>query len=127
MQLAGTYKVNNVDVSFTQKVAGVTTSCNATTPCTCTTSQPCTGTVATCSLTAPCNAQGTTLVTSPIAAACVACHDSAPAIDHMQTNRATIWEPRNIALTKPQKEECLICHGPNRIANIALVHTDRTP
>jgi hypothetical protein len=83
--------------------------------------------VATCSLTAPCNAQGTTLVNSPIAAACVACHDTPPAIDHMQTNGASIWEPRSIALTKPQKEECLICHGPNRLASIALVHSDRTP
>ncbi|HEX7840120.1 MAG TPA: OmcA/MtrC family decaheme c-type cytochrome [Kofleriaceae bacterium] len=125
--LAGTYKVNNIDVSYTQKIGSVTTSCNATTPCTCTTSQPCTGVVAACSLAAPCNAQGTTLVNSPIAAACVACHDSSSAIDHMQTNGASIWEPRSIALTKPQKEECLICHGPNRLANIALVHTDRTP
>lgn len=125
--LAGTYRVNSVDVSFTQKIGGATSACTAGTPCTCTTAQPCTGTVAVCSPTAPCNAQPTTLVNSPIAAACVACHDSAPAIDHMQTNGASIWEARATALTKPQKEECLICHGPNRIAGIALVHTDKTP
>ena len=125
--ISGTYPVNNVAVTFTQKVSGVTNPCNASTPCTCTTAQPCTGVVATCSLTAPCEAQGRTLVTSPIAAACVACHDTPSAVDHMQTNGASIWEPRSTALTKPQKEECLICHGPNRIANIALVHTDKTP
>jgi OmcA/MtrC family decaheme c-type cytochrome len=125
--LAGTYTVNNVDVTFTQKIGGATTTCTASTPCTCTTAQSCTGVVAACSLTSPCNAQGTTLMTSPIAAACVACHDAPSAVDHMQTNGASIWEPRAIALTKPQKEECLICHGPNRIAGIALVHTDQTP
>jgi OmcA/MtrC family decaheme c-type cytochrome len=127
VDISGTYTVNNVAVSFTQKVGAATNPCNAGTPCTCTTALPCTGVVASCSLTAPCNAQGTTLVNSPIAAACVACHDVPSAVDHMQTNGASIWEPRATALTKPQKEECLICHGPNRLANIALVHTDRTP
>ena len=83
--------------------------------------------MAVCSTTAPCNAQPTTLVNSPIAAACVACHDSPPAIDHMQTNGASVWERRDKAFSKPQKEECLICHGPNRIAAISLVHTDKTP
>ncbi|HEX8111095.1 MAG TPA: OmcA/MtrC family decaheme c-type cytochrome [Kofleriaceae bacterium] len=125
--ISGTYAVNNVQVSFTQKISGVTNPCNASTPCTCTTAQPCTGVVATCTPTTPCQAQPTTLVNSPIAAACVACHDSPSAVDHMQTNGASIWEPRSIALNKPQKEECLICHGPNRIAGIALVHTDKTP
>jgi OmcA/MtrC family decaheme c-type cytochrome len=127
VDLAGTYTVSNLAVSFTQKVGSATNACNETTPCTCTTTLPCTGVVATCSLTAPCQPQGTTLVTSPIAAACVACHDTAPAVDHMQTNGASVWEPRSIAISKPQKEECLICHGPNRLANISLVHTDRTP
>jgi hypothetical protein len=46
----------------------------------------------------------------------------------MQTNGALFWQPRSM-LRDPQrqKEECLICHGPNRLANIALVHTDKTP
>jgi OmcA/MtrC family decaheme c-type cytochrome len=69
----------------------------------------------------------TTLVSSPITAACSACHDSSAAIDHMQTNGGSFWEPRSTALTKPQQEECLICHGPNRIAAISLVHLDKTP
>ncbi len=68
----------------------------------------------------------TTLVISPIAAACSACHDSPAAVDHMQTNGASFWEPRSGLATKPL-EQCLICHGPNRIASISLVHLDRTP
>jgi hypothetical protein len=83
--------------------------------------------VATCSTTAPCQAQTSTLVSSPIASACVACHDTAAAADHMQTNGASIWEPRALAFSKPQKEQCLICHGPNRIAGISLVHTVKAP
>jgi OmcA/MtrC family decaheme c-type cytochrome len=69
----------------------------------------------------------TTLIVSPIMAACSACHDSPPAIDHMQTNGGSFWEPRSVAFTKPQEEQCLICHGPNRVAAISLVHADRTP
>jgi OmcA/MtrC family decaheme c-type cytochrome len=72
-------------------------------------------------------AASTTLVISPIVAACSACHDSPAAVDHMQTNGGSFWEPRSTALTKPQQEECLICHGPNRIAAISLVHLDKTP
>jgi OmcA/MtrC family decaheme c-type cytochrome len=124
--ITGPYTVNSVAVDFSQKIGSVTTPCTGGS-CTCTTAQPCTGVVATCSAASPCQAQGTTRVNSPIAAACSACHDSAPAIDHMQTNGASLWEPRSTALTKPQKEECLICHGPNRLAAISLVHTDRTP
>lgn len=125
--ISGPYTVNNLAVNFSQKIGSVTTACTSDTPCTCTTGQPCTGVVKACSTAAPCDAQGTTLVNSPIASACVACHDSAPAVDHMQVNGASIWEPRGTALAKPQKEQCLICHGPNRIAGISLVHSDRTP
>jgi OmcA/MtrC family decaheme c-type cytochrome len=64
----------------------------------------------------------TTLVVSPIVAACSACHDSSIAIDHMQTNGGSFYEPRSTALTKPQQEECLLCHGPGGIVAIADVH-----
>ncbi len=50
--------------------------------------------------------------TSPFVAACVSCHDSAIAVDHMQTNGGSFYEPRSTAFTKPQQEECLLCHGP---------------
>ncbi|TMB33905.1 MAG: OmcA/MtrC family decaheme c-type cytochrome [Deltaproteobacteria bacterium] len=127
VDVSAPYTVNNVPVAFSQKIGAVTTACAAGTTCACTTAQPCTGTVATCSVAAPCQAQGTTLVKSPIAAACSACHDTPVAIDHMQTNGASFYEPRSVAFSKPQKEECMICHGPNRIAAISLVHSDRTP
>jgi OmcA/MtrC family decaheme c-type cytochrome len=63
-----------------------------------------------------------TLVVSPIVAACSACHDSPTAVDHMQTNGGSFYEPRGTAFTKPQQEECLLCHGPGRIASIADRH-----
>lgn len=68
------------------------------------------------------NPDPTTLVVSPIVAACSACHDSATAIDHMQTNGGSFYEPRSTVLTKPQQEECLLCHGPGRVAAIADRH-----
>jgi OmcA/MtrC family decaheme c-type cytochrome len=68
------------------------------------------------------NADPTTLVVSPIVAACAGCHDSATAIDHMQTNGGSFYEPRATAFTKPQQEECLLCHGPGRVAAIADRH-----
>jgi OmcA/MtrC family decaheme c-type cytochrome len=68
-----------------------------------------------------------TLVITPITAACSACHDSPAAVDHMQTNGGAFWESRSAAAAKKQGEQCLICHGPNRIASISLVHQDRTP
>ncbi len=64
----------------------------------------------------------TTLVVSPIVAACSACHDSAIAVDHMQTNGGSFYEARSVAFTKPQQEECLLCHGPGRIASISDLH-----
>jgi hypothetical protein len=64
----------------------------------------------------------TTLVTSPFVAACVACHDSATAIDHMQTNGGSFYEARSTAFTKPQKEECVLCHGPGTVASISTLH-----
>jgi len=67
-------------------------------------------------------ADPTTLVVSPIVAACSACHDSPIAIDHMQTNGGSFYEPRSVAFTKPQQEECLLCHGPGRVASIAERH-----
>ena len=113
--------------------------CTALAPCTCTTASTCvaklqnvpaTRTVAQCSAGYPCDAQGTTLVKSPIVAACSACHDSPGAIDHMQTNGGLFYEARaklpGVANGNPQ-EQCLTCHGPNRLASIALVHMDRTP
>jgi OmcA/MtrC family decaheme c-type cytochrome len=67
-------------------------------------------------------AAATTLVVSPLVAACSSCHDSAIAVDHMQTNGGSFYEARSTAFTKPQQEECLLCHGPGRVAAIADRH-----
>ncbi|MFL5457416.1 MAG: multiheme c-type cytochrome, partial [Myxococcales bacterium] len=66
-------------------------------------------------------------VTTPIMAACSACHDSVPAIDHMETNGGQFWVPRSSVPANTQGEQCLVCHGPNRIAAIATVHTIKAP
>jgi OmcA/MtrC family decaheme c-type cytochrome len=62
----------------------------------------------------------TTLVNSPIATACVACHDTPLAISHMETNGASIWAPRSTALAK--QEQCMVCHASGRIADIKQMH-----
>ena len=72
------------------------------------------------STTGPTDAAGTTLVISPIATACFACHDSAVDKSHMEQNGASIYLDRATALTRT--EQCLVCHGPGRIAAIATVH-----
>lgn len=82
---------------------------------TCTSAAPCT-----CSFTAPCDPDATTLVHSPITAACSACHDSPVAKKHFADNNGSLYQPRSSALTKP--EQCLMCHGPGKVAAIADVH-----
>ena len=66
-------------------------------------------------------AGGANLVNSPIMTACVACHDTQPAIDHMTGNGGHFYERRDATLVGP-KEQCLFCHGPGRIAAIGEVH-----
>jgi len=63
----------------------------------------------------------TTLVITPIMAACSACHDAPPALDHMRSNGGQFYAPRSAVLGGAQ-EQCLICHGPGRIAAIGEVH-----
>jgi OmcA/MtrC family decaheme c-type cytochrome len=100
--------------------------CTDASPCTCVTNPAsgaktsCTATFATCSATAPCEAQGTTLVKSPIVSACSACHDTEAAISHMQTNGGSFYEPRSVYAAKT--EQCLICHGPGTAGDISMAH-----
>jgi OmcA/MtrC family decaheme c-type cytochrome len=81
----------------------------------CTTAAPCV-----CTLDAPCEAAPTTLVKSPITAACSTCHDSAEALDHMGQMGGSFYETRLAA--KAKNELCMTCHGPGTIAAIADVH-----
>jgi hypothetical protein len=68
-------------------------------------------------------AAGTTLVISPIMTACSSCHDSPTAIDHMKGNGGHFYEPRSTALDPAApKEQCMMCHGPGRVAAIGAVH-----
>jgi hypothetical protein len=74
-------------------------------------------------------AAATTKYVSPIVSACSACHDTVAAIDHMQTNGGSFYADRGagVTLTPPgpvsgTKEQCLICHGPGRVAYIGDVH-----
>jgi OmcA/MtrC family decaheme c-type cytochrome len=62
----------------------------------------------------------TTLVSSPITAACASCHDNGIAIAHMTGNGGAFYEARATALTKV--EQCLVCHGTGRTADIKAVH-----
>jgi OmcA/MtrC family decaheme c-type cytochrome len=66
----------------------------------------------------------TTLVTSPITAACVACHDSNAAFSHMDLNGGAFYAPRS---SMPSgilgvRESCMVCHGAGAIADIKAVH-----
>jgi hypothetical protein len=81
----------------------------------CTTAAPCV-----CTLDVPCEAGPTTLVKSPITAACSTCHDSADALDHMTQMGGSFYETRLAA--KAKNELCMTCHGPGTIAAIADVH-----
>jgi OmcA/MtrC family decaheme c-type cytochrome len=71
----------------------------------------------------PTQATANTLVTSPIATACFACHDSSPAKAHMESvaSGGSIYAARGTSATLPV-EPCLICHGPGKFAAIAEMH-----
>ena len=68
-------------------------------------------------------AAASTLIISPVTTACIACHDSGPAIDHMRANGGRFYSPRSEALAAgASKEQCLMCHGPGRVAAVGVVH-----
>jgi OmcA/MtrC family decaheme c-type cytochrome len=68
-------------------------------------------------------AAGTTLVLSAVTGACASCHDSAVAIEHMQASGGQYYVSRATALAaSTAQEQCLICHGPGRVAAISAVH-----
>jgi OmcA/MtrC family decaheme c-type cytochrome len=71
------------------------------------------------------------LMTSPITAACIACHDSPTQKSHIIAMNGQFYVERSVAKglntsspTDPNQESCLICHGPqpNSIAPIADMH-----
>jgi cytochrome c553 len=68
-------------------------------------------------------AAATTLVNSPIATTCVACHDSTLAVQHMTREGGSIYAPRGTALAT--YETCMLCHGTDRTADIKAMHAKR--
>ena len=99
----------------TSNLTSGTMTVGAQAPVACTTDAPCV-----CSLAAPCDASSTTLINSPITAACSACHDSPSYIEHMRQMGGTYYGTRASALGKT--ETCMLCHGPGTVAAIADVH-----
>ena len=63
----------------------------------------------------------TTLVMSPTVAVCSSCHDAADAIAHMKSNTGSFYQARSAVLGTT--ETCLVCHGPGRTADIAVMHS----
>jgi len=68
-------------------------------------------------------AAATTLVVSPLVSVCSACHDSDLATGHFKANGGTFYEPRSTAATRD--EQCMLCHGPDRTADIKVMHSKR--
>ena len=99
--------------------------CSAASLCTCTATNTCSGILKSCSTSAPCQADATTLVVTPITAACAACHDSPAAKGHMVANGGLFYATRAAAKTAASQyaaESCLVCHGTGGVFPIADVH-----
>jgi OmcA/MtrC family decaheme c-type cytochrome len=76
------------------------------------------------------------LVSSPIASACFACHDSSLAVQHMQSNGGTLVKlfssVASVAarpaigtaspMTFTKSEQCMLCHGSGKVADIKAMH-----
>ena len=77
---------------------------------------------ATASLTPYVDAAGTTLVSSPIASACFACHDTTTAKSHMVSNGGQLYVARSTVTPAASGEACLVCHGTGKVADIKVVH-----
>lgn len=125
--LSVTYTDGRSVTSGTQTGAGggANITCTVAAPCVCSVTQPCSVRVKTCTVDAPCQADSNTLVTSPITAACIQCHDRPEVRAHiLGTGGGSFYEPRSTAFAKPP-EQCLICHGHGTIADISEVHLGR--
>ncbi|HUL64313.1 MAG TPA: OmcA/MtrC family decaheme c-type cytochrome [Burkholderiaceae bacterium] len=74
----------------------------------------------------PTDAAPTTLVNSPLATQCFACHDSPLAMTHITINNGSLYAPRGSPATPgalAKTETCMVCHDVGRIADIKVVHS----
>ncbi|HAL40643.1 MAG TPA: hypothetical protein DCP03_22110 [Polaromonas sp.] len=71
------------------------------------------------------DADGNTLVNSPIASACFGCHTSNIATAHMTSNGGALYATR-ASLTSGGKlvnnEQCVVCHGAGKVADAEVIH-----
>jgi OmcA/MtrC family decaheme c-type cytochrome len=68
----------------------------------------------------PTDATSATLVNSPIATVCFACHTDTLAVGHMKSFGASLYEARLTAL--PKLEQCTLCHLAGQVADIKAMH-----
>ena len=61
-------------------------------------------------------------VNTPTTSSCYYCHDSKPAVAHMEQNGGAVNRARG---TVNNAESCAVCHGAGRNADIATAHTIR--
>ena len=59
---------------------------------------------------------------SPTAAVCSACHDGVVAKSHMTLNGAQFDVTQDTLNLYNPLEACAICHGPDRIADVKVMH-----
>lgn len=64
----------------------------------------------------------TDIVNSPVASSCVYCHDTDPAIAHMNLNGGVIEGLRSDFA--PGEEACAVCHGDGKDWDINVVHAE---
>ncbi len=65
-------------------------------------------------------AAGTTLVSSPVAAACFSCHDDSA--DHIRAMGGSLYRVRSTVDTARDVETCLDCHGAGKIFDVVRAH-----
>ncbi len=69
------------------------------------------------------------LVSSPISSSCFGCHDSSPALAHMQSNGGSLYASASTVAVGGDRsngfskvEACLVCHSSGKVADIKAVH-----
>jgi OmcA/MtrC family decaheme c-type cytochrome len=63
----------------------------------------------------------TDLVSTPVASSCASCHDSKPAVAHMEQNGGFVRAARG-TIKLDNVETCAVCHGAGKTADVLLVH-----